>query len=120
MVLSFEGVIVIKPVETIVFASGGTGGHVFPAISLAEEMSRRGYRVVMMTDQRGHIFQSYKEISEIISVYISRSEGLFGKVRRLATLGIAIIKSIFWLHRLKPKIVVGFGGYSSLPAMMAA
>ncbi|MBM3468644.1 MAG: undecaprenyldiphospho-muramoylpentapeptide beta-N-acetylglucosaminyltransferase [Alphaproteobacteria bacterium] len=108
--------------KTIILSSGGTGGHVFPAISLAGELSARGYHVAMMTDQRGYAFQKATSISKIIQLPIWRGPtwARFGSI----ILGLSLCVSFLWafvymLFR-RPKAVIGFGGYPSVPALLAA
>lgn len=106
--------------RTIVLSSGGTGGHVFPAISLAESLEKRGYRIIIMTDQRGKVFQDCHNISNVMTYSISKGTGRFGFVSKIYSLLQATIKSWFYLRRLKPLSVVGFGGYASAPAVLSA
>ena len=58
--------------KTIILSSGGTGGHVFPAISLAAELQTCGYQVVIMTDHRGHVFQNAVGVCQVISLPVWR------------------------------------------------
>ena len=107
---------------TIVLAAGGTGGHLFPAQALAEELNRRGYAVHLMTDERVHDYgKSFPaaEIHVVPSATLSFSKPwlLPGKALRLYS-GYAKARSI--LKRLKPLAVVGFGGYPSFPPILAA
>lgn len=106
----------------IVIAAGGTGGHVFPAQSLAEELAKRGRRVVLMTDDRGHNYAQTFPKAEIVTVPSATfaGRGLVGKGLAVARLGRGAISAFFKLGRLKPSVVVGFGGYPALPTMFAA
>lgn len=106
----------------IVIAAGGTGGHVFPAQSLAEELAKRGRRVVLMTDDRGHNYAQTFPKAEIVTVPSATfaGRGLVGKGLAVARLARGAISAFFKLGRLKPSVVVGFGGYPALPTMFAA
>lgn len=106
--------------KTIVLSSGGTGGHVFPAMSLAEALEKRGYRIIMITDQRGKVFQDCHNIADVVIYPISKGTGRFGIASKIYSLLRATIKSWFYLRRLKPLAVVGFGGYPSAPAVLSA
>jgi UDP-N-acetylglucosamine--N-acetylmuramyl-(pentapeptide) pyrophosphoryl-undecaprenol N-acetylglucosamine transferase len=108
--------------KTVVLAAGGTGGHLFPAQALAEELVRRGYVVHLMTDERvkdyGKSFPA-AEVHEIPSSTLSLKKLWLapGRAMRLWQ-GYSRAKEI--LARLKPAAVAGFGGYPSLPSLAAA
>ena len=106
----------------ILIATGGTGGHVFPAYSLAQHFSKNKFSVEIITDQRGFKFlKNYQDIK----IKIISSTTIFKKNPIIIFLSLfkiffAFIKSIFYLLKLKPKIVFGMGGYSSFPVCLAA
>lgn len=107
----------------LVLAAGGTGGHVFPAQAVAEEMLNRGWHVHLWTDQRGLKFsQSFPravKVRKIISGTFFRGS----VVARFTTLfHVAIGIAISWLklQKLRPAVVVGFGGYPAFPPLFAA
>ncbi|MEL7258059.1 MAG: undecaprenyldiphospho-muramoylpentapeptide beta-N-acetylglucosaminyltransferase [Pseudomonadota bacterium] len=107
----------------LVIAAGGTGGHMFPAQSLAEVMLRRGWRVRLSTDARGARytggFPHSIEIEQVSSATFARG-GFINKL--LAPLNIAggVIGATLRMARMKPDVVVGFGGYPTIPALSAA
>ncbi len=106
----------------IVLASGGTGGHIFPAEALAEELKERGWQPVLITDLRHDQYAG--KAKKPYEAHIIRAGTLRGGVlRRIAgVLNIAIgcFQARTLLKKLKPAAVVGFGGYPSFPTMMAA
>ena len=104
--------------KTIVLASGGTGGHVFPALSLATELTRQNAKVIFVTDKRGNVFQNSKDW-EIFSCSFKRGSGLWGKITLLTSLHFATFRCLKYFHKLKPSAIVGFGGYPSAPALLA-
>lgn len=112
----------MKKVPTVVLASGGTGGHVYPADALANELSARGCRLVLITDRRGGAVGG--RLSEL-ETHRVRAGGIAGKsiLARLVSMA-EIVVGIFQAYRLlksiAPDAVVGFGGYASVPTMMAA
>lgn len=106
----------------IVLASGGTGGHIFPARALAASLIDRGYRVTLMTDTRGEVYEKLFPGVEIIQIKAGSPSlgGLVGKVTSFLKLGVGFGQSILFLRKTKPLAVVGFGGYPSLPPSFAA
>jgi UDP-N-acetylglucosamine--N-acetylmuramyl-(pentapeptide) pyrophosphoryl-undecaprenol N-acetylglucosamine transferase len=107
--------------STIVLSAGGTGGHLFPAQALAGELLRRGRQIVVMTDQRGRYYDSVFPGALIEQVPSATFVGSLLS-RALAPLRIVagILVSFFKLRRIRPSAVVGFGGYPSLPVLVAA
>ena len=107
----------------IMLTAGGTGGHVFPAESLAEELSARGFDLALMTDSRGKD-NYHGKLSEITN-YSVLSGALVGKsklfkIKSLIKTCLGIVQAGFILLKRKPVCVVGFGGYASFPCCMAA
>jgi UDP-N-acetylglucosamine--N-acetylmuramyl-(pentapeptide) pyrophosphoryl-undecaprenol N-acetylglucosamine transferase len=105
-----------------VLVAGGTGGHLFPAQALGEELRSRGFRVHLMTDERVRDFGSNfpaEVIHHVPSASLSFSNPLRlpGQAFRLAR-GIWIARCK--LKALRPAIVAGFGGYPSFPPLIAA
>ncbi len=104
----------------VVLAAGGTGGHLFPALALAKELSIHGEDVWLLTDKRGHQFLKEANLSNLL-IPVGRFDGsLFHKIKGLWGLLQGIIASFHHLRRLKPSVVVGFGGHTSLPPLIAA
>jgi UDP-N-acetylglucosamine--N-acetylmuramyl-(pentapeptide) pyrophosphoryl-undecaprenol N-acetylglucosamine transferase len=107
----------------LIIAAGGTGGHMFPAQALSEVMLRRGWRVTLTTDPRGARytdgFSHAVDVRQVASSTFSRG-GLLAKLMApvLIAGGIAAATAKMW--REKPDVVVGFGGYPSIPAVAAA
>lgn len=107
----------------VALSTGGTGGHVFPALSLAEELKRRGYSVSWCTDQRGAEYLSTvtEQQSDRLTFYIARdSGGILGKIKQLTTIISAVLKVLFSFLRQRPNLIVGFGGYTTAPVVIAA
>ncbi|HJN24830.1 MAG TPA: undecaprenyldiphospho-muramoylpentapeptide beta-N-acetylglucosaminyltransferase [Rhodospirillales bacterium] len=106
----------------IVLAAGGTGGHVFPAEALAAEMTGRGFMLCLITDQRG---DAYGGALGDLETFRVRAGGVAGKrltalLRSGPELAFGTLQSRSLLKRMKPRAVVGFGGYASVPTMLAA
>lgn len=108
--------------ECIVMTSGGTGGHIFPALSVAKELIQKGYRVVYLTDKRGLHF-----CDDMVDLETKSLPSSSLQKDTLVQKGLAVFKiilgtflSFFLLIKLRPKIVVGFGGYASFPILVSA
>jgi len=103
--------------KKIIFCSGGTGGHIFPAINLMEYFSDRGYEVILVTDSRGDNFlKNYSKFqSYIITADTPLNKNIFEKIYSLINIFFSMIKSIYILHKEKPNLVFGLGGYASFP-----
>ncbi|MDW4497454.1 UDP-N-acetylglucosamine--N-acetylmuramyl-(pentapeptide) pyrophosphoryl-undecaprenol N-acetylglucosamine transferase [Sulfitobacter sp. D35] len=104
-------------------AAGGTGGHMFPAQALAEAMLHRGWRVKLSTDARGARytkgFPHSTEIEEVSSATFARG-GALAKAAVPPRLAAGVVSALWRMWRDRPAVVVGFGGYPTIPAMSAA
>ena len=102
--------------------AGGTGGHLFPAFALSEELARRGYTVDLMTDMRGESYgQDFpaRHIVQIPAATInSRSPVAVMKTALTLMRGVRAAKKA--LRKTQPLAVAGFGGYPTFPPVMAA
>ncbi len=106
----------------VVLAAGGTGGHVFPAEALAAELSSRGYQLALVTDRRGGDLSGRLGELETHRVRAGgiAGKGVFTRILSAIELTVGTVQAWFLLRRLKPAVVVGFGGYASVPTMLAA
>lgn len=107
---------------TILLAAGGTGGHLFPAESLAAELGRRGHAVELATDERA---DKYGRAFPARAIDIIRSATFTGRdpislARTLAMLAWGTWQAFRLIGRIRPDAVVGFGGYPTFPPMIAA
>jgi UDP-N-acetylglucosamine--N-acetylmuramyl-(pentapeptide) pyrophosphoryl-undecaprenol N-acetylglucosamine transferase len=105
----------------VVLAAGGTGGHMFPAEALAQALLTRGRRVALMTDSRG---ETFGERLPGVALHRIRAGRLSGNPLRkalgLIELALGTLEAGRHLRTLGPAAVVGFGGYPSVPTMLAA
>jgi UDP-N-acetylglucosamine--N-acetylmuramyl-(pentapeptide) pyrophosphoryl-undecaprenol N-acetylglucosamine transferase len=107
--------------RTIVLAAGGTGGHMFPAEALARELLARGFAVALVTDRRGQAFGDKVPGVTVHRIRAGRlGAGLMGKVTALAETALGTLEAARLLRALAPAAAVGFGGYPSVPTMLAA
>ncbi len=106
----------------IVIAAGGTGGHLFPAQALGEELTRRNRKIVLITDERGMKWQDAFPGSDLFMTQSGTTTraGLVSRILAVFKLGFGTVQAMRLLNRFKPDVVIGFGGYPTLPAMFAA
>jgi UDP-N-acetylglucosamine--N-acetylmuramyl-(pentapeptide) pyrophosphoryl-undecaprenol N-acetylglucosamine transferase len=107
----------------IVMAAGGTGGHMFPAQALAEALLARGWRVKLSTDARGARyaggFPDGVQVEQVASATFARG-GTLAKLAAPYIIGNGVFGALRALRRDRPAVVIGFGGYPSIPAVTAA
>ncbi|MGB2932455.1 MAG: undecaprenyldiphospho-muramoylpentapeptide beta-N-acetylglucosaminyltransferase [Methyloceanibacter sp.] len=107
---------------TILLAAGGTGGHLFPAAALAQELNRRGYDVELATDMRAEKYGGdfpARAIHRIPSATLT-SRSPLAVAATFTRLGFGYAGALRMLMKLKPAAVIGFGGYPTLPPIIAA
>ena len=108
--------------QTVLLCAGGTGGHLFPAQSLAEELIKRGWLVHLATDERVEKFVSDfpAEKTHVIRSATFTGRGPLSKIKTLSELARGYMTARGIIRRIKPTVVVGFGGYPTVPPLMAA
>ena len=107
--------------KKIIITTGGTGGHIFPAESIAKGLAEAGYQVWFITDKRGAEFRKLTEVpTHIISAASVTGQSFFGKVKSAFKLLWGMYQSAFFMMRQKPDLVIGVGGYAYVPAVLAA
>jgi UDP-N-acetylglucosamine--N-acetylmuramyl-(pentapeptide) pyrophosphoryl-undecaprenol N-acetylglucosamine transferase len=106
----------------IVIATGGTGGHIFPALSLLEEIKHKQYQYIVVADRR--ILNFSKSIPQDTQIKIIESEGfsrgMFKKIAAILKNLLGTLQALKLFLKFKPNIVVSFGGYPAFPSMLAA
>ena len=106
----------------VVLAAGGTGGHMFPAEALAQELKRRGKRILLVTDARGARYAQDFPADDRFEISAA-TPSIGGPVAKAAA-ALSIARGLMTARRefkaRAPIAAVGFGGYPSLPAMKAA
>jgi UDP-N-acetylglucosamine--N-acetylmuramyl-(pentapeptide) pyrophosphoryl-undecaprenol N-acetylglucosamine transferase len=106
----------------ILLAAGGTGGHLFPAEALGVELIRRGFRVRLATDARALRYSGLfsRETIDVVpsATFRGRMPWQIAYTGMMLAAGTAV--SLNLMRRLRPAAVVGFGGYPTVPPLMAA
>ena len=101
--------------KSIIIAAGGTGGHVFPAVCVADGLKRCGYDIIFVTDKRGKQYIGKYEANAIVqNINTSSRKKLY------LSLIFNILRYFFKVMIIKPRMVIGFGGYPSIPFVLSA
>src|SRR5471032_20712 len=104
----------------ILLSAGGTGGHLFPAEALALALEKRGVIVDLATDTRAAHFKFPARAVHLIPSATLRSRNPLALTRTGTLLALGSAKAWAMLGRVRPAVVVGFGGYPTVPPLMAA
>jgi UDP-N-acetylglucosamine--N-acetylmuramyl-(pentapeptide) pyrophosphoryl-undecaprenol N-acetylglucosamine transferase len=106
----------------ILLAAGGTGGHLFPAEALGVELINRGLRVRLVTDSRALRYSGLfsRDMIDVVPSETVRGRSPWSLLRTGVTLAAGTAVAFTLMRRMKPKAVVGFGGYPTVPPLLAA
>jgi UDP-N-acetylglucosamine--N-acetylmuramyl-(pentapeptide) pyrophosphoryl-undecaprenol N-acetylglucosamine transferase len=105
----------------VIVAAGGTGGHLFPAEALAVALTRRGITVDLVTDERATRYGDFPgRATHIVpsATFVGRDP--LSVVRTTLKLGRGTFEALRLFGQLRPAAVVGFGGYPTIPPVLAA
>ena len=106
----------------VVVAAGGTGGHLFPAAALAHALTARGLEVHLVTDERAMNYGGDFPAHAIhkVAAATPSSGALFSRAMAIVTLIRGTVAARRLIKRIQPRAVIGFGGYPSVPPVLAA
>ena len=104
----------------VLLAAGGTGGHLFPAEALATALEKHGVIIDLATDHRAAHFKFPARDVHLIPSATLRSRNPFALARTASLLAIGTAKAWSLIGGIKPRVVVGFGGYPTVPPLLAA
>ena len=108
--------------KMILIATGGTGGHVFPAYALAKYLKDKNYKIKIITDIRGSNYLAEFKDVELVKINSSPliKTSFLKFIISIFKISYSTIKSIFFLMINRPSLIFGMGGYSSFPICFAA
>jgi len=107
----------------VLMMAGGTGGHVYPALATAEELRLRGYDVSWLGTRQGleaRVVPAAGFVLHAISARGLRGKGWGARLRGIVAQAVGLLQALILLLRLRPRAVVGMGGYVSVPGGLVA
>lgn len=112
--------ILIMKKNKILLSTGGTGGHIFPALALKSELENNNYNTILTADAKFAKFHPFDNNHILIPSANFSNKSPIKILNSLLIITKGFIKSIWTIYYQNPDIVIGFGGYASYPTMLAA
>jgi UDP-N-acetylglucosamine--N-acetylmuramyl-(pentapeptide) pyrophosphoryl-undecaprenol N-acetylglucosamine transferase len=109
---------------TVIIATGGTGGHLFPAVSLAKQLIQKNIDVHIVCGIKPHQKNNYKDYFNFCPVHVLETPSLEGtflqKIKKAFLLISSFTKAWHYINQFKPCVVIGFGSYATVPTVKVA
>ena len=107
--------------KNIAIVTGGTGGHIYPALTVYNQLLRKYMNIIFITDKRGNLNQELNKYNpKLINVKGYEGKSFLGKFVCILLILTSCIKAVLILKRKKVKLVIGFGSYVQVPVIIAA
>lgn len=108
--------------KRVLLCAGGTGGHLFPAHALASELQRRGFEIHLVSDERIDRFAEDfpADFRHSVPSATLAGKSIIKLAKALYALGVGYLEGRRLVRDTKPDVVVGFGGYPTVPPVFAA
>lgn len=108
--------------KRVLIIAGGTGGHIFPALAIAETLQKQGFSIEWMGTEAG---MEKKLVGDrypmhFLPVKTFRGKNIFVKIAAPFRLTFSVLQAVFMIRKIKPTVVIGMGGYASGPGGIAA
>ena len=107
--------------KNIIIVTGGTGGHIYPAITFGKYLTKKYFKVTFITDKRGLANKNLSSLKPyLINVKGFAGKTVYQKIISISLIFISFLKSLIFLLNKKTDLVLGFGSYVQVPVILAA
>jgi UDP-N-acetylglucosamine--N-acetylmuramyl-(pentapeptide) pyrophosphoryl-undecaprenol N-acetylglucosamine transferase len=109
--------------KTLMVMAGGTGGHVYPAMAVADELKNQGWKIIWLCTEGGmenRLIENKGYVKAMMTMQGVRGKGLLGWLMLPAKLIKAFTQSASAMHKYQPNVVLGMGGFAAFPGGLMA